>query len=280
MANHLQDTVTLNNGIQMPWLGLGVYLAKEGQEVVQAVKAAIRKGYRSIDTASAYRNEEGVGQAVREALQENNLQREDLFITSKVWNSHQGYEATLTSFHESLERLQVDYLDLFLIHWPVKEKYKDTWRALEKVYAEGKVRAIGVSNFQVHHLEDLLEEAKVVPAVNQIELHPYLTQKELRTYCQDKGIQVEAWSPLGQGNLLDHDTIKTIASRYNKTAAQVILRWDLQSQIVTIPKSVHEARIAQNANIFDFTLTSEDMEAIDGLNRNQRFGSDPDNFNF
>lgn len=280
MANTLQDTVKLNNGVQMPWLGLGVYLAKEGQEVVQAVKAAIRKGYRSIDTAAAYGNEEGVGQAVREALQENKLQREDLFITSKVWNSHQGYETTLTSFHESLERLQLEYLDLFLVHWPVKEKYKETWRALEKVYAEGKVRAIGVSNFQVHHLEDLLGEAKVVPAVNQIELHPYLTQQELRTYCQSKGIQVEAWSPLGQGNLLDHDTIKAIAGNHNKTAAQVILRWDLQSRIVTIPKSVHEERIAQNADIFDFTLTQEEMEAIDGLNRNQRFGSDPDNFNF
>lgn len=280
MANTLQDTVKLNNGVQMPWLGLGVYLAKEGQEVVQAVKAAIRKGYRSIDTAAAYGNEEGVGQAVREALQGNKLQREDLFITSKVWNSHQGYETTLTSFHESLERLQLEYLDLFLVHWPVKEKYKETWRALEKVYAEGKVRAIGVSNFQVHHLEDLLGEAKVVPAVNQIELHPYLTQQELRTYCQSKGIQVEAWSPLGQGNLLDHDTIKAIAGNHNKTAAQVILRWDLQSRIVTIPKSVHEERIAQNADIFDFTLTQEEMEAIDGLNRNQRFGSDPDNFNF
>lgn len=280
MTNTLQATVTLNNGIQMPWFGLGVYLAKEGQEVVDAVKSAIRTGYRSIDTAAAYRNEEGVGQAVREALQENDLRREDLFITSKVWNSHQGYETALASFHESLERLQLDYLDLFLIHWPVKEKYKDTWRALEKVYSEGKVRAIGVSNFQVHHLDDLLAEAEVVPAVNQIELHPYLTQKELRTYCQSKGIQVEAWSPLGQGNLLTHDTIKTIAEKYGKTAAQVILRWDLQSQIVTIPKSVHEARIAENADIFDFSLSAEDVEAIEGLNRNQRFGSDPDNFNF
>lgn len=280
MTNTLQATVTLNNGIQMPWFGLGVYLAKEGQEVVDAVKSAIRTGYRSIDTAAAYRNEEGVGQAVREALQENDLRREDLFITSKVWNSHQGYETALASFHESLERLQLDYLDLFLIHWPVKEKYKDTWRALEKVYSEGKVRAIGVSNFQVHHLDDLLAEAKVVPAVNQIELHPYLTQKELRTYCQSKGIQVEAWSPLGQGNLLTHDMIKTIAEKYGKTAAQVILRWDLQSQIVTIPKSVHEARIAENADIFDFSLSAEDVEAIEGLNRNQRFGSDPDNFNF
>lgn len=280
MANTLQATVTLNNGIQMPWFGLGVYLAKEGQEVVDAVKSAIRTGYRSIDTAAAYRNEKGVGQAVREALQENDMRREDLFITSKVWNSHQGYETALASFHESLERLQLDYLDLFLIHWPVKEKYKDTWRALEKVYSEGKVRAIGVSNFQVHHLEDLLIEAKVVPAVNQIELHPYLTQKELRTYCQSKGIQVEAWSPLGQGNLLTHDTIKTIAGKYGKSAAQVILRWDLQSQIITIPKSVHEARIVENADIFDFSLSAEDVEAIDGLNRNQRFGSDPDNFNF
>lgn len=273
---HLQETVTLNNEVHMPWLGLGVYLAKEGDEVVQAVKAAIRAGYRSIDTASAYRNEEGVGQGVREALQENGLRREDLFITSKVWNSDQGYETTLKSFDDSLKRSGLDYLDLFLVHWPVKGKYKDTWRALEKVYAEGKVRAIGVSNFQIHHLEDLLSEAKIVPAVNQVEFHPYLTQKDLLRYCREKGIQLEAWSPLGQGNLLEHEILQGIAAKYGKTVAQVILRWDLQLGVVTIPKSVREARIIENADVFDFQLSAEDIQAIDELNRNQRFGSDPD----
>lgn len=276
LPNHLQDYVILNNGVQMPWLGLGVFKAKEGEEVVQAVKAAIRAGYRSIDTASAYRNEEGVGQGVREALQENGLQREDVFITSKVWNSDQGFETTLKSFDDSLKRLGLDYLDLFLVHWPVKGKYKETYRALEKVYAEGKVRAIGVSNFQIHHLEDLLSDAKVVPAVNQVEFHPYLTQKELLRYCTEKGIQLEAWSPLGQGHLLEHELLKGIASKYGKTVAQVILRWDVQLGVVTIPKSIREARIIENADIFDFELSAEEMQAIDGLNRNQRFGSDPD----
>ena len=276
LPNHLQDYVILNNGVQMPWLGLGVFKAKEGEEVVQAVKAAIRAGYRSIDTASAYRNEEGVGQGVREALQENGLQREDVFITSKVWNSDQGFETTLKSFDDSLKRLGLDYLDLFLVHWPVKGKYKETYRALEKVYAEGKVRAIGVSNFQIHHLEDLLSDAKVVPAVNQVEFHHYLTQKELLRYCTEKGIQLEAWSPLGQGHLLEHELLKGIASKYGKTVAQVILRWDVQLGVVTIPKSIREARIIENADIFDFELSAEEMQAIDGLNRNQRFGSDPD----
>jgi diketogulonate reductase-like aldo/keto reductase len=276
LPNHLQDCVTLNNGVQMPWLGLGVFKAKEGEEVVQAVKAAIRAGYRSIDTASAYRNEEGVGQGVREALQENGLQRKDVFITSKVWNSDQGFETTLKSFDDSLKRLGLDYLDLFLVHWPVKGKYKETYRALEKVYAEGKVRAIGASNFQIHHLEDLLSEAKVVPAVNQVEFHPYLSQKELLRYCTEKGIQLEAWSPLGQGHLLEHELLKGIASKYGKTVAQIILRWDVQLGVVTIPKSIREARIIENADIFDFELSAEEMQAIDGLNRNQRFGSDPD----
>ncbi len=276
MPNHLQDTVTLNNGVRMPWLGLGVFKAKEGNEVVQAVQSAIRNGYRSVDTASAYRNEEGVGQAVREALLDNGLRRDELFITSKVWNSEQGYETTLQSFDDSLKRLGFEYLDLFLVHWPVKGKYKETWRALEKVYAEGKVRAIGVSNFQIHHLEDLLTDAKVVPAVNQVEFHPFLTQKDLMRYCQGKGIQLEAWSPLGQGHLLEHETLKGIAAKYGKTVAQVILRWDLQLGVVTIPKSVREARIIENADVFDFELSTEDILAIDGLNRNQRFGSDPD----
>lgn len=280
MPNHLQDTVALNNGVNMPWLGLGVYLAKEGDEVERAVQAAIRHGYRSIDTAAAYRNEEGVGRAVAQALKDNGLSREDVFITTKVWNADQGYESTLAAFEESLSRLNMDYVDLYLIHWPVKGKYKDTWRALEKIYQEGKARAIGVSNFQIHHLEDLLQVSEVVPAVNQVELHPELTQKELLQYCNDKGIRLEAWSPLGQGNLLNHEVLKGIADKHGKSAAQVILRWDLQNGVITIPKSVHEERIVQNGNVFDFELDAEDMRTIDNLNRNRRFGSDPDNFNF
>lgn len=282
MSNELKlnSKVTLNNGVQMPWLGLGVFLAKEGTEVVQTVKAALKYGYLSIDTAVAYNNEEGVGRAIAESIAEGTVAREDIFVTSKVWNSNQGYDSTLAAFNESLHKLNLDYLDLYLVHWPVKGKYKETWRALEKVYAEGKVKAIGVSNFQVHHLDDLLQDATVVPAVNQIELHPLLAQQQLRDYCKSKNIQVEAWSPLGQGNLLDHELLKKIAAKHGKTTAQIILRWDIELGVVTIPKSVKEHRIIENANIFDFQLDAEDVAAIATLNENKRFGSDPDNFNF
>ncbi|MGG0822607.1 aldo/keto reductase [Paenibacillus turicensis] len=282
MSNELKlnSKVTLNNGVQMPWLGLGVFLAKEGTEVIQTVKAALKYGYLSIDTAAAYNNEEGVGRAIAESIAEGTVAREDIFVTSKVWNSNQGYDSTLAAFNESLHKLNLDYLDLYLIHWPVKGKYKETWRALEKVYAEGKVKAIGVSNFQVHHLDDLLQDATVVPAVNQIELHPLLAQQQLRDFCKSKNIQVEAWSPLGQGNLLEHELLKKIAAKHGKTTAQIILRWDIELGVVTIPKSVKEHRIIENANIFDFQLDAEDIAAIAKLNENKRFGSDPDNFNF
>ncbi|KAA8785737.1 diketogulonate reductase-like aldo/keto reductase [Paenibacillus sp. 4624] len=273
---HVQDTTTLNNGVKMPWLGFGVFKVKDGDEVVSAVKTAIEAGYRSIDTAKVYNNESGVALGIRES----GIAREDLFITTKVWNSDQGYESTLAAFEESMKRLELEYLDLYLIHWPVKGKYKDTWRALEKLYKEGRVRAIGVSNFQTHHLEDLLMDATVKPAVNQVELHPLLTQKELRDYCSTHEIQIEAWSPLGQGNLMEHPLLQDIAAKYGKSPAQVILRWDLQNGIVTIPKSVTPERIHANTELYDFELTAEEIEQINGLNENKRFGSDPDNFNF
>ncbi|RUT29886.1 aldo/keto reductase [Paenibacillus zeisoli] len=280
MPNHLQDTVKLNNGVEMPWFGLGVWQVKEGDEVLSSVKTAIRHGYRSIDTAAAYKNEEGVGQAIREALEENGLKREELFITTKVWNADQGYESTLAAIDASLSKLGLDYVDLYLIHWPVKGKYKETWKALEKIYQDGKAKAIGVCNFHVHHLEDLMEDAQVVPALNQIELHPYLSQKEIRDFCAKKGIAVEAWSPLAQGKVVKDETIQAIGNKYGKTAAQVVLRWDLQNNIITIPKSVHEDRITGNADVFNFELSPEDMAAIDSLNLNERTGPDPDNFNF
>lgn len=280
MPKHLQDTVKLNNGVQMPWFGLGVWQVKDGYEVVSSIKSAIRHGYRSIDTAAAYKNEEGVGQAIREALEENGLKREDLFITTKVWNSDQGYESTLQAIETSLGKLGLDYVDLYLIHWPVKGKYKETWKALEKIYQDGKAKAIGVCNFHVHHLEDLLADAAVTPALNQIELHPYLSQQEIRDYCASKGIAVEAWSPLAQGKVVKDETLTAIGEKYGKSAAQVVLRWDLQHNIVTIPKSVHEERIVGNADIFNFELSQEDMAAIDALNQNERTGADPDNFNF
>lgn len=272
---NLKSATKLANGVEMPWFGLGVFKVQEGQEVMDSVKAAIKAGYRSIDTATVYGNEEGVGQAIRES----GVARDELFITTKVWNNDQGYDSTLAAFDLSLSKLGLDYVDLYLVHWPIRAKYKDTWRALEKLYADGKVRAIGVSNFQIDHLEDLLTEAKVKPMVNQVELHPLLSQLELREFCRAQGIQIEAWAPLAQGHLLDNEVIADIAARHNKTLPQVILRWDLQNGIVTIPKSVKEERIIANADIFDFELSEDEISRINALNNNQRFGSHPDRFN-
>lgn len=276
MPKNLQDTTTLHNGVQMPWFGLGVFKVNEGSEVVESVKAAIRNGYKSIDTAAVYKNEAGVGQALKEA----GVPREELFITTKVWNADQGYESTLAAFESSMEKLGLDYLDLYLIHWPKPATNKDTWRALEKLYKDGRVRAIGVSNFQIHHLKDLMTTAEIKPMVNQVEYHPHLAQTELLEFCKAEGIQLEAWSPLKQGELLTEPTIVEIANSHNKSPAQVILRWDLQTGVVTIPKSIKEQRIIENANIFDFELTSEDMLALSALNKNERVGPDPDNFDF
>jgi len=272
----LSDAAILYNGVKMPWLGLGVWRAQEGGEVENAVKTAIRIGYRSIDTAAMYGNEAGVGRAVRES----GVPREELFITTKVWNTDQGYDSTLAAFEASLQRLGMDYVDLYLIHWPVAGKYKETWKALEKIYRDGRARAIGVSNFQVHHLEDLMADAEIKPMVNQVEFHPYLTQVELREYCSQHGIQVEAWRPLMKGEVANVPEIRELAVKYGKTPAQIVLRWNLQHGVVTIPKSVSESRIRENADLFDFELSREDMAKLDGLNRNQRFGPDPDNFDF
>ena len=265
--------VTLNNGVSMPQLGLGVYKSKEGEEVIQAVRTALEVGYRSIDTATLYYNETGVGQAVKDS----GIAREELFITTKVWNTDQGYESTLRAFEDSRKKLGLDYVDLYLIHWPGKELFIDTWKALEKLYADGWVKAIGVSNFHEHHLEQLLASSHIVPAVNQVELHPLLSQKPLLAYCQSKGIRMEAWSPLMRGQL-DLPQLTLLANKYEKTAAQIILRWNIQLGIVTIPKSVTKERIVANRDVFDFELTPEDMAVIDGLNENHRFGPDPDVF--
>lgn len=274
MINHLQDTVTLNNGVKMPGFGLGVYKVEDHDAVVQSVKTAIEYGYRSIDTASFYNNEKGVGEAIRLV----DVPRDELFITSKVWNDQQGYEETLAAFETSLQNLGLDYLDLYLIHWPIQGKFTETWRALEKLYKERKVRAIGVSNFHKQHLDKLLEDGNVVPTVNQVEYHPHLSQLELKAYCDDKDIQMEAWSPLKRGKLLEEPVLKEIGETYGKTPAQIILRWDIQTNVITIPKSTHEARIKENADIFDFTLTKSDMKQINTLNINDRAGTNPDSF--
>ncbi len=274
-ARHLSDTVTLANGVKMPWFGLGVWRTPEGQVVEDAVRFALEAGYRHIDTAALYANEVGVGKAIRAC----GLPREQIFVTSKVWNSDQGYESTLKAFDATQERLDLGQLDLYLIHWPVAGKYRETWRALERIYQEGRVRAIGVSNFQVSHLEDLGAHAEVKPMVNQVELHPRLSQTELTQYCQSRGIQVEAWSPLMQGHL-DDPVLESLSQKYGKSKAQIVLRWDLQRDIITIPKSVHQDRIIENAGVFDFELAEDDMEAINQMNRNQRYGPDPDHFDF
>ncbi|MFE4241561.1 aldo/keto reductase [Peribacillus butanolivorans] len=280
MVKNLQDTTTLHNGVKMPWFGLGVFKVEEGPELVNAVKVAIKHGYRSIDTAAIYENEEGVGQGIREGLKEAGISREDLFVTSKVWNADLGYESTIAAYETSLKKLGLEYLDLYLIHWPVEGKYKEAWKALETLYKEGKVKAIGVSNFQIHHLKDLIKDAEVKPMVNQVECHPRLTQKEVQAFCKEQGIQLEAWSPLMQGELLDNEVLQEIATKYGKSVAQVILRWDLQNGIVTIPKSTKEHRIVENSSVFDFELTEEDMNRISELNQNHRVGPDPDNFDF
>lgn len=277
---NLQSTTMLHNGVKMPWLGLGVFKVEEGQELINAVKTAITHGYRSVDTAAIYGNEVGVGQGIREAVKETGIAREDLFITSKVWNSELGYASTIAAYEESLTKLGLDYLDLYLIHWPVAGKYKEAWRALETLYKEGRVKAIGVSNFQIHHLEDLMKDAEIKPMVNQVEYHPRLTQKELSGFCRKQDIQLEAWSPLMAGQLLDNTDLQEIADKYGKSIAQVILRWDLQNGVITIPKSTKEHRIAENSTVFNFELTADDMKRIDSLNQNHRVGPDPDNFDF
>ncbi|WP_171017252.1 aldo/keto reductase [Maribacter sp. ACAM166] len=272
----INGSFTLHNGVKMPYLGLGTYQSNNDQEVVDAVKTALNVGYRHIDTASVYKNEEGVGQGIRES----DVDRKDIFVTSKVWNADQGYDATLKAFEESLNRLGLDYLDLYLIHWPVTGKYKETWKALEYLYSQKKIRAIGVSNFLKHHLEDILADCVVVPMVNQMEFHPQLVQQELIDFCNKNTIQYESWSPFMQGKLFSLDICNDLAKKYGKSVAQIIIRYNLQKGIVAIPKSVHAKRIKTNTEIFDFELSQEDIDYLNSLENGQRTGPDPDNFDF
>ncbi|SDM77834.1 aldo/keto reductase [Sediminibacillus halophilus] len=272
----LKTMTKLHNGVEIPSVGLGVYKVEEGEQVYESVKSALEIGYRHIDTASFYQNEEGVGRAVKDS----GIPREEIFITTKVWNNEQGFTETLEAFNRSLTKLGTDYIDLYLIHWPVPNKYKDTWRALEKVYRDGQARAIGVSNFLTHHLDDLLRDAEIKPMINQIEHHPKLAQIETRKFCRDQGIIVEAWSPIGKGTYLDEPLLCELAETYGKTAAQIILRWHYQNGTVIIPKSTRASRQRENAAIFDFELSGTDMERIDGLDQDYRLGAHPDHFNY
>ncbi len=276
-ADGLKAATPLNNGVPMPWFGLGVFQIPDDAETETVTRTALDLGYRSIDTAALYGNERGVGRAVRGC----GVPREQLFVTTKVWNDDMRRDRVEAAFDESLRRLGLDYVDLFLLHWPIKGKLVASWRVLEKLHRAGKVRAIGVSNYMIPHLEELLAAAEIVPAVNQIEFHPYLQSKPLVAFCRAKGIQMEAWSPLMQaGAILRDPTLARIAAAHGKTVAQVVLRWDVQGGVVTIPKSVHAPRQAENAGIFDFTLTDAEMAAIAALDRDQRGGADPFNFNF
>ena len=272
----LQGTWELANGYKMPYLGLGVWKAEDGEEVINAVKWAIEAGYRHLDTAKAYDNEEGVGTGIKQS----GVPREELFLTSKLWNSDQGYESTLKAFDATLKRLDTDYLDLYLIHWPVEGKYKDTWRAMEKLYKDGKIKAIGVSNFLEHQLKDLMQDAEITPMVDQLEFHPWLVQKDLQEFCAAHNIQYEAWSPLMQGKAFKNETLKKLAEKYDKSPAHIVLRWDLQNGVVTIPKSTSKEHIISNAEVFDFELSEEDMQTINALDKHERIGPDPDNFDF
>ena len=276
MISSIKDCTLLNNGLKMPWLGFGVLNISDGQDVEKAVRYALEAGYRSIDTATVYGNERGVGNAIRES----GIPREDIFLTTKVWNDNQRKKRTLAAFEESLKRLETEYVDLYLVHWPVKRCYQETWQVMEEIYQSGRAKAIGVSNFMIHHLEDLLSDSQILPAVNQIEFHPFLVQPELLKFCQEHNIQVEAWSPLMQGQIITEPTVQRLAEKYHKTPAQVALRWNLEHEVVTIPKSIHANRIAENADIFDFELSEADIRALDALDVGLRTGPDPYNFNF
>ena len=269
-------TITLNNGVTIPQLGFGVFQVPD-DETTAAVSAALAAGYRSIDTAAIYGNEAGVGRA----LAASGIPRDELFITTKLWNSDQGFDSTIAAYEASLAALGLDYVDLYLIHWPApaNDLYTESWRAMERLLAEGRVRAIGVSNFAPEHLARLNQTSSIVPAVNQVELHPTLSQVEVRAHNEANGIITEAWSPLAQGGLLAHPVIVDIAGRAGRTPAQVILRWHLQQGRIVIPKSVTPSRIAENLAVFDFDLGADDLLLIDALNTDSRIGPDPVDFN-
>lgn len=279
----LTDTFTLRNGVEIPCIGFGTWQTPDGDTAIQAVDTAIKNGYRHIDAAACYENEVGVGQGIKES----GLERSSLFVTSKVWNTERGYEKTMAAFEKTCSDLQLDYLDLYLIHWPASqsrfadwEKINlDTWRALTELYHAGKIRAIGVSNFMPHHLKALME-TEVPPMVDQIEFHPGQMQEETVAYCRENGIVVEAWSPLGTGKMLGNEILKEIAAKYGKTAAQVCIRWCLQNEVLPLPKSVTPSRIAENVDVFDFELTDGEMERINRIPYFGGSGLHPDEVDF
>lgn len=262
----------LSNGVNMPSIGFGTYKLGEEQDVIDRVKLALKIGYRQIDTASFYGNEEGVGKGIAQS----GVDRKDIFLVTKLWNDDHGYEETINAFNKSIKKLGVDYLDLYLIHWPNKLN-SETWRAFEDLYKEGKVRAIGVCNFKIGHLEELKKIAKIMPMVNQIEIHPCKTQKDIIEYCTENNIQVVAWGPIMRGKIFSLPLMLDLAEKYNKSIAEITLRWHIQNGVIPIPKSSNEERIKANIDIFDFNLSNEDIKKIDSLNSNEDVSGVPDN---
>lgn len=273
MIETIKDSVILNNGVKMPGFGFGTWQAASGEVASDSVKVAIKAGYRNIDTAAAYHNEASVGEGIRQAMADYGIPRKDLFISTKLWNDHRGYDLAMKAFENSMKELKLDYLDLYMIHWPAVSKWhsdwreinRSTWRAFEELYRDGRIKAIGVSNFLAHHVKALMEDGDIAPMVNQIEYHPGFGQVESAGFCMENGIVVEAWSPFGTGDVLKNAGLMKIAEKYHKTTAQVCLRWLIQKDIVPLPKSVHEDRIRSNTEVFDFMLSDEDMETIDGM---------------
>ena len=283
MFNSLKDTFTLNNGYKIPCIGFGTWQTPDGKTAVNSVIEAIKSGYKHIDTAAIYGNEKSIGKAIKES----GINRNELFITSKVWNKDRGYKTTLAAFEKTINDLQIDYLDLYLIHWPASvNKFNDwdninleTWRAMTELYKAGKIKSIGVSNFMPHHLKSLME-TEVKPMIDQIEFHPGFMQEETFKYCNDNNILVEAWSPLGTGKMLDNETLKIVASKYNKSVAQLCIRWCLQNNTLPLPKSVTASRIKENTEIFDFVISNEDMKTINAMEYCGGSGHHPDKVNF
>lgn len=267
--NKLTDTFKLNNGIDIPCIGYGTFQTPDGKSVEDGVKEALKIGYRHIDTAYFYQNEKGVGKAIRES----GVKREDIFVTSKLWNSDRGYESSKAAFEKTMDNLGLEYLDLFLIHWPAIKKQFDnaeeinanTWKAFEEIYETGRVKAIGLSNFLPHHIDELMKTAKIKPMVNQIEFHPGFAQIETAKYCLENDIVVEAWSPLGRKEVLENETLVELAKKYNKSTAQICIRWVLQHDILPLPKSVTPSRILENSQVFDFEISEDDMKTIDNI---------------
>lgn len=276
MIKSITDKTILNNGVKMPWLGFGVYLIPDGGEVESAISTALETGYRSIDTAAFYKNETGVGSAINNS----GIPREEIFVTTKVWNEDLRQRRVHDAFEDSMNQLNMDYVDLYLVHWPVKGCYVDAWKEMEKIYASGRAKAIGVSNFTIGQLQDVLATCDVIPTVNQVEYHPLLVQPDLHNFCVENKIQLEAWSPLIQGKIVDIKEVDSLSKKYGKSPAQIALRWNLQKGVVTIPKSSKVHRIKENADLFDFELSAEDVAILDSLDQGKRVGPDPNDFDF